>query len=178
MGCDADLLDAAVAAAVPEDPLRAVEDGVGLVARVVVPAARAEADTFGIRCGITVPVVRGSGSLAAMTFVTDIKHLRYRSCILRNEVAFQFLAQHSHERLQRLKQSSYTMNGIAFTRREHECLEWASRGKSRRDIAVITGLSFRQVVRDLERAKAKLGVRTTTQAVKIYAADKVNRGIL
>ena len=145
------------------------------------PAARdlfAEADTFGIRCGITVPVVRGSSSLAAMTFVTDIKHLRYRSCLLGNEVAFQFLAQHSHERLQRFKQSSYTMNGVAFTRREHECLEWASRGKSRRDIAVITGLSFRQVVRDLERTKAKLGVRTTTQAVKIYAADKVNRGIL
>lgn len=144
------------------------------------PAARDvfdEAEVFGIRCGVTVPLGLAGRTAAAMTFITDTKYSRFRSCFSRNNLAFQLLAQHSHERLQRIRQNNFTISSISLTRREHECLEWASRGKSRTDIALITGLSFRQVVRDLEHVKAKLGVRTTTQAVSMYVADKGNRGI-
>jgi len=143
------------------------------------PAARdlfCESEAFGIRCGITVPLRNSGRTVAAMTLVTDVKRSRYLSCVRYNVFALQFLAQSSHARLQRLRQEGREINGIVFTHREMECLEWASQGKSRSDITLITGLRYRQVVRALEHAKAKLGVRTTTQAVRIYAAYKVSRG--
>lgn len=142
------------------------------------PAARdlfCESEAFGIRCGVTVPLRRSGRTVAAMTLVTDVKRSRYLSCVRYNVFALQFLAQNSHERLQHLRREGCEINGVVFTRRETECLEWASQGKSRTDIALITRWSYRQVVRDLERVKAKLGVRTTTQAVRIYAAHKANR---
>lgn len=120
-----------------------------------------EAETFGIRCGVTVPLYHAGRSVAAMTLVTDVKHARYLSYVRCNTFALQLLAQHSHERVCHLRQPDCVIEGIAFTHRELECLEWASRGKSRTDISVIPRLRYRQVVRALERAKAKLGVRTT-----------------
>ena len=49
--------------------------------------------------------------------------------------------------------------------REHECLVWASRGKSSSDIGVILNLSPRTVDSYLEKACAKLRVRTRVEAV-------------
>jgi DNA-binding CsgD family transcriptional regulator len=143
------------------------------------PAARdlfCESEAFGIRCGVTVPLRHSGRAVAAMTLVTDVKRSRYLSFVRCNVFALQLLAQNSHERLQHLRREGCEINGVVFTRRETECLEWASQGKSRTDIALITRWSYRQVVRALEHAKAKLGVRTTTQAVRIYAAHKANRG--
>lgn len=142
------------------------------------PAARdlfCESEAFGIRCGVTVPLRHSGRTVAALTLVTDVKRSQYLSCVRCNVFALQLLAQNSHQRLQHWRQEGCTINGVAFTRRETECLEWASQGKSRSDIALITQWSYRQVVRDLERVKVKLGVRTTTQAVRIYGAHKANR---
>lgn len=49
--------------------------------------------------------------------------------------------------------------------REHECLVWTSRGKSSSDIGAILGLSPRTVDSYLEKACAKLRVRTRVEAV-------------
>lgn len=58
--------------------------------------------------------------------------------------------------------------------RERECLYWASEGKSSSDVAAILGLSARTVDSYLEKACAKLGVRTRIEAV----ASAVRAGIL
>lgn len=58
--------------------------------------------------------------------------------------------------------------------RERECLYWASEGKSSSDIAEILDLSARTVDSYLEKACAKLGVRTRIEAV----AAAVRAGIL
>ncbi len=51
--------------------------------------------------------------------------------------------------------------------REHECLVWASRGKSSSDIGAILGLSPRTVDSYLEKVCAKLHVRTRVEAVAV-----------
>ncbi|MFC7380078.1 helix-turn-helix transcriptional regulator [Brevundimonas sp. GCM10030266] len=55
--------------------------------------------------------------------------------------------------------------------REHECLVWASRGKSSSDIGAILGLSPRTVDSYLEKACAKLRVRTRVEAVAAAVRD-------
>jgi len=135
------------------------------------PAVRdffCEAETFDIHCAVTVRHV-GHG-VTARTLVTDVRRARYLTSIRCNVFALQLLAQQSHERVCRLQQPDCLIEGIVFTHRELECLEWASRGKSCADISLITGLRYRQVVRALEGAEAKLGVRTTVQVVRAYAA--------
>lgn len=58
--------------------------------------------------------------------------------------------------------------------REHECLLWASRGKSSSDIGAILGLSPRTIDSYLEKACAKFRVRTRVEAV----AAAVREGLI
>jgi len=58
--------------------------------------------------------------------------------------------------------------------REHECLVWASRGKSSSDIGAILGLSPRTVDSYLEKVCAKFSVRTRVEAV----AAAVREGLI
>ena len=58
--------------------------------------------------------------------------------------------------------------------REHECLLWASRGKSSSDIGAILGLSPRTIDSYLEKACAKLRVRTRVEGV----AGAVREGLI
>jgi len=56
---------------------------------------------------------------------------------------------------------------LALSQREAECLAWVSRGKSSSDIGAILGLSPRTVDSYLEKACAKLRVRTRIEAVAL-----------
>lgn len=55
----------------------------------------------------------------------------------------------------------------ALSRRESECLYWASKGKSSSDIGGILSLSPRTVDSYLEKVCAKLQVRTRVEAVAV-----------
>lgn len=55
----------------------------------------------------------------------------------------------------------------ALSGREAECLLWVSRGKSSADIGLIVGLSPRTVDSYIEKACAKLRVRTRIEAVAV-----------
>lgn len=57
--------------------------------------------------------------------------------------------------------------GPILSQREAECLAWVSRGKSSSDIGAILGLSPRTVDSYLEKACAKLRVRTRIEAVAL-----------
>lgn len=56
---------------------------------------------------------------------------------------------------------------LLLSSRETECLLWVSRGKSSADIGQIVGLSPRTVDSYIEKACAKLGVRTRIEAVAV-----------
>lgn len=62
----------------------------------------------------------------------------------------------------------------ALSRREAQCLLWVSRGKSSGDIGQIVGLSPRTVDSYIEKACAKLRVRTRIEAV----ATAVRSGLI
>ena len=63
---------------------------------------------------------------------------------------------------------------LGLTTREGEVLSWLSKGKTKRDIAQILGLSPRTVDKHLEQIYAKLGVENRTAAAAV--ATRASRG--
>jgi DNA-binding CsgD family transcriptional regulator len=62
----------------------------------------------------------------------------------------------------------------AMSARELECLEWAARGKTYKDIGAIVGLSFGAVKTYLDTARYKLNAINLPHAV----ARAVSRGLI
>ncbi len=54
-----------------------------------------------------------------------------------------------------------------LTKREVECIEWLSKGKSAEEIGMILNISRRTVINHIENIKSKTGCCKTTQIVKI-----------
>jgi DNA-binding CsgD family transcriptional regulator len=61
--------------------------------------------------------------------------------------------------------------GSPLSRREAECLAWVTEGKSDWDISEILNISQWTVHEHIERAKAKLGVRSRIQAAMLSSAN-------
>src|ERR1700710_85748 len=83
-----------------------------------------------------------------------------------------------NEFLLRLAKDSGTGTPVEFSRdlgltsREGEVLSWLSKGKTKRDIAQILGLSPRTVDKHLEQIYAKLGVENRTAAAAVANANQ------
>ena len=58
----------------------------------------------------------------------------------------------------------------SLSKREHECLLWAARGKTYAETAAIVGLSFGTVKQHLDTAKLKLHAVNLVQAVAVALA--------
>lgn len=129
-----------------------------------------EAESFDIRSGVTVPIPEWPNGFAAMTFATDRRRAQLTTCLRCNRTALLFVTAHFHNHLRRMREPIRLVEGAELTPREYECLKWAARGKSQSDIVQITGISSRSVARDIENLRAKLGVRSITQAIAIFAA--------
>ncbi|MGY4350430.1 DNA-binding CsgD family transcriptional regulator [Bradyrhizobium sp. GM7.3] len=80
------------------------------------------------------------------------------------------MAMYFHAQARRKLMNEFGVHGIRLSRREIECLKWASRGKSAWEIGCILGISRNTAASYLENAKEKLGVRTIAQAVTYLAA--------
>lgn len=130
-----------------------------------------EASTFGIRCGLTIPLWNGGYASAAVTFASDERHRSFRKTVSRNRLVLQFMAAtlHTHVRLKLYPDIPH--KGICLSARERECLRWLAQGKSARDIAEILAITERTVVFHVENLKRKLGVRTVCQALAIWAHE-------
>jgi DNA-binding CsgD family transcriptional regulator len=127
-----------------------------------------EARQFGIAHGFTVPIHGSDGRFAAVTFATDQRRPRFRKSVEQNATALQLMAMYFHAHVQR-SQSLGTVP-CTLSCREHECLAWASKGKSAWEIGKILGISRRTAAFHLDNAKAKLGVHSITEAVAMFAA--------
>lgn len=127
---------------------------------------------FGIRYGFTVPIHDGRGHTAAVTFAVDERRPSFRRCVEKKSTVLQLLAMLFHAHANRIVSDSRVIAGVRLSPRQLECLEWAAHGKSASDIGCILGISTRTAAFHLEGAKAKLGVRTTCQAVALFAASK------
>ncbi|WFP65630.1 MULTISPECIES: LuxR family transcriptional regulator [unclassified Mesorhizobium] len=131
-----------------------------------------EATQFGIRCGFTIPIHDRRGMFAALTFVSDERRPLFFRMIERYESALQLVAVFFHIQARRRLTSEPMVDGVALSRRETQCLQWAARGKSDWDIGRILGISQRTAAFHLDNAKKKLGVRTKTQAAIRFALSR------
>ncbi|MCK1345142.1 LuxR family transcriptional regulator [Bradyrhizobium sp. 188] len=129
-----------------------------------------EAAQFGIRVGFTVPMHDGHGPVAALTFATDEARPRFEHFVNTHGRVLQLMAMYFHAQARRKLMNEFGVHGIRLSRREIECLKWASRGKSAWEIGCILGISRNTAASYLENAKEKLGVRTIAQAVTYLAA--------
>jgi LuxR family transcriptional activator of conjugal transfer of Ti plasmids len=133
-----------------------------------------EAATFGIRCGFTIPIHDSNGAIAAITFAADQRHSSFEQSIDKNAHMLQLIAMSFHAHARRKGMPYEAISGVNLTRREIECIGWAAQGKSAWETGCIMGISRHTVAFHLENAKAKLGVRSTIQAVARMAASKSN----
>ena len=125
-----------------------------------------EAAAFGIRYGFTIPIHDSAGAVAAVTFATDERRSTFERVIHTQSDVLQLMAMcfHAHVR-RKLIQPADQVCGVHLSTREIECLRWAAEGKSAWETGRIVGISHHTVAFHLENAKAKLGVRSTIQAI-------------
>jgi LuxR family transcriptional regulator, activator of conjugal transfer of Ti plasmids len=132
-----------------------------------------EAAAFGLRHGFTIPIHDRNGVQAAVTFATDVRSAAFRRSIELNGAVLQLLSILFH-RQTCLALSGHTKSaGVALTRREAECLEWAAKGKSSWETGRILSVSRRTVAFHLKNARAKLGVYSTIEAVAVASTVQV-----
>lgn len=124
-----------------------------------------EAARFGIRCGFTIPVHDTTGAIAAITFAADARRSSFERVVERHAGVLQLMAMYFHAHASRKLPSRRKIDGILLSPREIECLKWAAEGKSAWDTSRILGISRHTVTFHLDNARAKLGVRSTVQAV-------------
>jgi LuxR family transcriptional regulator, activator of conjugal transfer of Ti plasmids len=132
----------------------------------------AEAATFGIRHGFTVPIHNESGPVAALTFAVDERSASFERRIQEYMRVLQLMAIYFHSHAWRKLSPDRHIDGVSLTSREYECLEWAAQGKSTWEIGRILGISRNTVASYLESTKEKLGVRTIVQAAIRLASAK------
>ncbi len=119
-----------------------------------------EAAEFGIRCGLTFPIHDHRGEIAALSFATDERRPNFVRSIIEQAENLRLVAMFFHAHARRLSTAN---------RREFQCLEWSSRGKSAREIGIIVGISRRTAGFHLDNVRAKLGVRSLRQAEALSA---------
>jgi DNA-binding CsgD family transcriptional regulator len=129
-----------------------------------------EAAQFGIRCGFTIPIHDGRGSVAAVTFASDTRRTEFRRTIETNRRVLQLMAIDLHAHVRRKLEHDPMVNGVRLSPRERECLRWAAEGKSAWAIGQILNISRRTAAFHLDNARAKLGVHTLRQAIAWWAA--------
>jgi LuxR family transcriptional regulator, activator of conjugal transfer of Ti plasmids len=128
-----------------------------------------EAQTFGIRSGITVPIRGGFGRFAAFTLATSepsgqSEHLLAKA---RDIVQLAGIYFHSHASTRLGRPAVQGAKTTILTQREQQCLTWAAEGKTVADTAILLDISSRTVVFHLENVRRKLGAISMPQCIAV-----------
>lgn len=129
-----------------------------------------EASAFGIRAGFTVPLGATDRRFTLASFASDERAASVCHLVDAHASALQLVSLLFHRRAERVLSGDLHVAGVPLSKREYECLSWAAQGKSAWDIGRIIGRSKRTVTHHLENVRAKLGVKTTAQAVALLAS--------
>lgn len=125
-----------------------------------------EAQDFGIRDGITVPI-HGPGSFALMSAVADGSPREREQTLRHGLEAVTTLALHVHEYAAAIMAANGMTSApeaIELTDRERTCLRWVALGKTSHGIAEILGISTGTVDQHVARIRDKLQCGTRAQA--------------
>lgn len=129
-----------------------------------------EAKEFGLHDGFYLPIHQSDGSMLGISMMAKQRMPESRTTM----AALHMLAVYYHlaaERLGLVAQLAPLAIPVrpkkkqVLTNRQIECLKWIRQGKTNWEISQILGISEHTVHEHLEQARARLGVRTTTQAV-------------
>jgi LuxR family transcriptional activator of conjugal transfer of Ti plasmids len=107
-----------------------------------------------------------------MTFAADERRPQFERFINEHARVLQLMAMYFHAHVRRKLGSDHVIDGTALSPRELQCLSWAAQGKSAWETGRILGISRHTVAFHLDNAKAKLGVRSTIQAVARVMTSK------
>ncbi|QDC02793.1 LuxR family transcriptional regulator [Mesorhizobium sp. 8] len=125
-----------------------------------------ESHEFGLgRQGLSFPVHGYLGDRALFSVTADFSNREWqwtRRTVLRH---FPVIASHLHEAV--LRTEGVLRGRPHLSRREVECLQWTSEGKTVWECGVILGLSAHTVRCYLESARYKLGASSNTHAVSL-----------
>ncbi|MAW85035.1 MAG: LuxR family transcriptional regulator [Phyllobacteriaceae bacterium] len=129
----------------------------------------AEAGDFGMRHGMSIPLVTTDGTLALLSLGgehMDLPPAHFGMVALVSTYAI--------ERALHLSRGFTGERTGRLTRREAECIRWAAAGKSEWEISRILGISEHTSEKHLLSAKTKLGAVNRTQAV----AEAIRQGYI
>ncbi|WP_339864844.1 LuxR family transcriptional regulator [Paremcibacter congregatus] len=119
-----------------------------------------EAQEFGIRNGMTIPLLLPGYYPTTINIAgdhPDVDPLAYH--------ALHLMAVHYHHTVIRI--SSAGLRLPVLSTQQTQCLIWAARGKSDHDIGQILTIAPRTVNHHIERVREKLAVRTRAQAIAL-----------
>jgi DNA-binding CsgD family transcriptional regulator len=131
-----------------------------------------EAAQFGIRYGFTIPIKDRQNRIAAVTFATDERRPAFGRSVAAYSSGLHLMALFFHRQACTAFDPSRVIAGAKLSPRQLECLEWAAQGKSAWETSRIIGVSRRTVAFHLETAKARLEVRSISQAVAKLIAER------
>jgi LuxR family transcriptional activator of conjugal transfer of Ti plasmids len=126
---------------------------------------RDEAVDHGIRSGITISVKGGYGSTLMLTFASSKAHVD-STRVLDSQSALQAVLA-VHYRLQIVGAKTLLAPKRELSAREQYCLNWAARGKTAPETALLTGIAPRTVQNYLDNARGKLGATTLAQLIAL-----------
>lgn len=116
---------------------------------------------FGLKKGFVIPVVRGDGSMAAVTMSGERPDFDPRA-----KRAIHLIGLYAHAKATKLAQGERTQpERKRLTEGEREVLRWTAAGKTSWEMAHILGIAEVTVVYRLQRATAKLNAVNRTHAV-------------
>lgn len=131
-----------------------------------------EAKTYGIVSGLTIPLDNSDRTIAALTFASDAEVSDIRKAAERHGSALQLVGLLAHRRAMTFLYDGCAIGAVRLSRREYQCLLWASRGKTAWETSQILRISQRTVEFYWESVRAKLQVRTMTQAAVLLALSR------
>ena len=128
-----------------------------------------EAASFGIASGLTISMGPWRAGRAALTFASDRRLPDFRHSVRHCNGELRMIAYDFHKHVRRLVAPGYSVDGIALSLRQVQCLEWIATGKAIAEVASLLGTKRSTAKYHLEVVRNKLNVRNSAQAVAALA---------
>ena len=124
-----------------------------------------EADASGLKAGFSVPIHGTIGEWGIFSFASGVNTQAQKVKFSDAIPVVQMLIPALQDTIRRLRAAEMKDPQAKLTKREKECLTWATEGKSSWEISQILGCSERTAIFHLTNAATKLGATNRYQAI-------------
>lgn len=124
-----------------------------------------EANDFGIRSGISIPVRTAFQHISMLTLASDRPSLSLETDV--DQIAAATAVGYLHAKIEQQNGGVVGNKACELTPKQALCLKWSAEGKTMRDIAVLENMSFATVNFHLNNARKALDASSLAQATAI-----------